>query len=197
VRVFVCVIGRFARVGRRRVVGMSRDQRAVGWPTKAHVRDRRRRRHLRHRRLQLQRHHRHPPPGRVGERRRRCATGLGRGVWSGVLGGYSGGAREYYWGTTGVLQGYYYSRCSPEEPSSIPLTANWKGSTSYCGQRHGIAIRLLGVALLSTAPVSTLIQMLPIPFTFSCAESGFGDSMSGDDVQHEQDYARTRPRPNG
>ncbi len=44
----------------------------------------------------------------------------------GVLGGYSGGAREYYWGTTGVLQGYYYSRCSPEEPSSIPLTANWK-----------------------------------------------------------------------
>ena len=73
----------------------------------------------------------------------------------GVLGGYSGGTREYYWGTAGVLLEYHYSRCSPEEHSSIPLTANWKGSTSYRGQRHGIAMRLLGVALLSNAPVST------------------------------------------
>jgi hypothetical protein len=80
----------------------------------------------------------------------------------GVLGGYSGGTREYYWGPAGVLPGYYYSRCSPEEHSSIPLTANWKGSTSYRGQRHGIAMRLLGVALLSTAPVSTRLKVFRV-----------------------------------
>jgi hypothetical protein len=75
--------------------------------------------------------------------------------WSGGTGWVLRGYREYYWGTTGVVLEYHYSRCSPEEHSSIPLTANWKGSTSYRGQRHGIAMRLLGVALLSNAPVST------------------------------------------
>ncbi len=59
-------------------------QRAVGCAIWAHVRDRRRRRHLRHRRQRQ----RHPLPRRVGEHRRRCATRTNRG-WSGVvLGGH-------------------------------------------------------------------------------------------------------------
>jgi hypothetical protein len=67
---------------RRRDVDEPYDQRAVGCAICAHDRDRRRRRHLRHRRLQRQ----HLLPGRVGERRRRCVTGLARGA-RGVLGG--------------------------------------------------------------------------------------------------------------
>ena len=109
--------------------------------------------------------------------------------WSGGTGWVLRGYREYYWGTTGVVLEYHYSRCSPEEHSSIPLTANWKGSTSYRGQRHGIAMRLLGVALLSTAPVST--RKVFRVHLVAPNQSGCGDSMSGDDAQHEQEYAKT------
>ncbi len=87
-----------SRVGRRDDVDLPHTQRGMGCASFPHVRGRRRRRHLRHRRLRRRR--------RVGKHRRRCAAGLGRG-WSGVLDGYSGGTRESYWGTTGVLQGYY------------------------------------------------------------------------------------------
>jgi hypothetical protein len=80
-----------ARVGRRCHVDEPHGQRAVGCAIWAHVRGRRRRRHLRHRRLRQ-----HPLPGRVGEHRRRCAAGLCPGVGR--------------WGTqevlAGVTQGY-------------------------------------------------------------------------------------------
>jgi hypothetical protein len=74
-----------ARICRRRELGESYGKRGMGWPMWAHVRDRRRRRHLRHRRRQGQ-----PPadcrlPGRVGEHRRRFVAGLS--VSSGVVGG--------------------------------------------------------------------------------------------------------------
>lgn len=85
---------------------------------------------------------------------------FGRTV-KGVLGGYSGGTREYYRGTAG----YYWSTstvAAVRKNSHRSTSANWKGSTSYCGQRYGIAIRLLGVALLSNAPVSTRIQMFRV-----------------------------------
>ena len=121
--------------------------------------------------------------------------------WSGGTGWVLRGYREYYWGTTGVVLEYYYSRCSPEEHSSIPLTANWKGSTSYRGQRHGIAMRLLGVALLSHAPLSTRMTVFRVHLV-APNQSGCGDSMPGDDVQHEQEYAKaqwlsTRPIHHG
>jgi hypothetical protein len=81
------------RVGRRYHVDLPCDQRAVGCACWAHVRDRRRRRHLRHRRLLLRWHHlqqsRHLPQRRVGEHRWRCVTGLGQGG-IGVLNGHSG-----------------------------------------------------------------------------------------------------------
>jgi hypothetical protein len=79
------------RVGRRSDVHQSYGQRAVGCAIWAHVRGRRRRRHLRHRRQQ--RHLTLPPLlllGRVGEHRRRCAAGLGRGGSAGTRGGYKG-----------------------------------------------------------------------------------------------------------
>jgi hypothetical protein len=112
-----------ARVGCRREVAARDRQRAVGCARWAHVRDRRRRRDLRHRRQ----HRRplQPLPGRVDEHRRRCATGLGLGLYEGTLGGYSGhtqvatGVVAGYsqvvgrvlrcnWGYSGVLGGYYW-----------------------------------------------------------------------------------------
>jgi hypothetical protein len=100
---------RFARVGRRCHVEMPHEDRAVGWPSRAHDRDRRRRRDLRHRRPRRQ------GPNlvqrRVGKHRRRCAAGLGRGVPRGyteVQQGYSevlGGTKEVLGGTGGVLEG--------------------------------------------------------------------------------------------
>jgi hypothetical protein len=68
-----------ARVCRRCHVDEPHTHGAMGWPIWAHVRDRRRRRDLRH-----QRHRRHLLPGRVGERRRRCA---GRTASWGMVGG--------------------------------------------------------------------------------------------------------------
>jgi hypothetical protein len=79
VRVFACV-------GRRCHVEMPYGQRAVGWPTCAHIRDRRCRRHLRHRRRRRRRLH--LLQRRVGEHRRRCGPDSRRG-WPGVRGGYS------------------------------------------------------------------------------------------------------------
>jgi hypothetical protein len=76
--------------------------------------------------------------------------------WSGgtgwVLRGCSGVLLGYYRGTTGVLLQSLQSGRTIIDPTYCELE---KGSTSYCGQRHGIAVRLLGVALLSNAPVST------------------------------------------
>jgi hypothetical protein len=98
----VCALRVSPRSGRRRDVGEPYDQRAVGWPTRAHVRDRRRRRYLRHRRQQR----RHPLQRCPGEHRRRCATGLVRVVVGGYW-GYSGcswGTRVYQ-GGCGVLEG--------------------------------------------------------------------------------------------
>ncbi len=120
-----------------------------------------------------------------------CRCGSEERSWSEGTGWVLRGTREYYWGPAGVLLEYCYSRCSPEEPSSIPLTANCKGPTSYRGQRHGIAIRLLGVALLSTAPVSTRLKVVRVPLV-APNQSGCGDSTSGDDGQHEQEYAKTK-----
>jgi hypothetical protein len=73
-----------ARVGRRCEVDTLARQRAVGCAIWAHVRDRRRRRHLRHRRRRQQH-----LQGRVGEHRQRCGplTGLAR-VPGGLLRGY-------------------------------------------------------------------------------------------------------------
>jgi hypothetical protein len=85
------------RVGRRCHVDEPYPQRVVGCAVWAHIRHRRRRRHLRPRRLGQNR----PLPGRVGEHRRRCAAGLrhrGDGRWySGwVLEGYSMGYSRGY-----------------------------------------------------------------------------------------------------
>ncbi len=89
-----CVL-RFSSVGRRRChVDEPYDIRAVGCARYAHVRDRRRRRHLRHRRLQWR-----LSPGRVGEHRRRCATGLARGA--------PGGTGRVVRDTARVLHMYY------------------------------------------------------------------------------------------
>ncbi len=101
-----------ARVGGRYHLHESYDQRGMGRALAAHVRDRRRRRHLRHRRLGRRRQCRHHLQRRVGQHQWRCAAGLGRGVVVGgytrlVLRGYSGAPRGYYRGTTGVLRGYY------------------------------------------------------------------------------------------
>jgi hypothetical protein len=69
--------------GRRYHLDLAHTQRAVGCPSWAHERDRRRRCHLRHRRLQ-----RHRLQGRLGEHRRRCGPDS-RGVIEEVLTGYS------------------------------------------------------------------------------------------------------------
>ena len=75
--------GRLPRAfGRRCHVDEPHRQRAVGCAIWAHVRGRRRRRHLRHRRPRL-----HLLPGRLGEHRRRCAGRTGSVGWSGVLKG--------------------------------------------------------------------------------------------------------------
>jgi hypothetical protein len=70
---------------------MPHGQRAVGWPRRAHVRDRRRWRNLRHRRPRLQRH---LVQRRVGQHRRRYAARLDQGVVGGTG-----------WVLHGVLQG--------------------------------------------------------------------------------------------
>jgi hypothetical protein len=75
-----------ARVRRRCDVDEPHDQRAMGGAIWAHVRDRRRRRHLRHRRQQR---HRTLPQRRPEERRRRCGPDSGSGVLRGLLEGYS------------------------------------------------------------------------------------------------------------
>jgi hypothetical protein len=77
---------------RRCHLDVPHGQRGMGCAFWAHVRGRRRRRHLRHRRQRLGRR-RQPRqlPGRVGEHRRRCAAGLslggGRGCTAWVLRG--------------------------------------------------------------------------------------------------------------
>jgi hypothetical protein len=94
--------GRLSRAfGRRCDVDVPHGQRAVGCARTAHVRGRRRRRHLRHRRLQ-------PwcrlPPRRVGEHRRRCAGRTRSGGWSGgTRGGTTGGSTRVKY--SGVLRG--------------------------------------------------------------------------------------------
>ncbi len=89
--------GRLSRAfGRRCHVDVPHGRRAMGCASLPHVCGRRRRRHLRHRRrLQLQRRQRHQPPRRVGEHRRRCAAGPGRGT--------QGGTTEVLRGTKGVV----------------------------------------------------------------------------------------------
>ncbi len=83
-----------ARVGRRCHVDEPHGQRGMGSARFAHVRGRRRRRHLRPRRRQRRRR---LPQRRVREHRRRCAAELSR--W-GQVGGYSTGVLEW------VLRGY-------------------------------------------------------------------------------------------
>jgi hypothetical protein len=95
----VCAIGR-SRAGRRSDVDKSYDQRAVGCAIFAHVRDRRRRRHLRHRRLQWR-----LSPGRVGEHRRRCSPDSEE-----CPGGHWKGSQGYCMGTAHVLQDYWRGR---------------------------------------------------------------------------------------
>jgi hypothetical protein len=91
----VCALRLSPRSGRRRDVDEPYVDCAVGCAIWAHVRDRRRRRHLRHRRPQ--RHH--LLQRRVDQHRRRCATDLGG--WSGgtgalrVLAGYLGVPRGF------------------------------------------------------------------------------------------------------
>ena len=75
------------RVGRRRHLVARDRQRAVGWPTWALDRDRRRRRHLRPRRPQRRRQ---PLQRHVGGRQRRCGPDSRRGT-RGVLKGISRG----------------------------------------------------------------------------------------------------------
>jgi hypothetical protein len=86
---------------RRCDLGLPHRQCAVGWPTRAHDRDRRRRRHLRHRRLRLQQ--RCLPQRCPEERRRRCRpdSGYSRGCLR-VLERYSG----YSTGTLRAPRGY-------------------------------------------------------------------------------------------
>ncbi len=91
--------GRLSRAfGRRCHLDVPHGQRAMGCAMGAHVRGRRRRRHLRPRR-----HHQRPRLARrVGEHRRRCAAEFGQGGYSrGYLGGTTGILR----GTTGVQRG--------------------------------------------------------------------------------------------
>jgi hypothetical protein len=115
----------FACVFRRGDLDEPHGQRAMGWPRIAHVRDRRRRRHLRHRRHQLQQH-RHRLPGRVGEHRRRCATELSRGWSEGVSWGTQevlGITRGFYTCTTWVLHGFlhvYHMGTTPVGTQGVP-----------------------------------------------------------------------------
>jgi hypothetical protein len=96
-----CATGRLSRLfGRRCHVDVPHGQRAVGRAIWAHVRGRRRRRHLRHRRLQRQRHRLFRR--RVGEHRRRCA---GRTRSRGYSRGYLGGTKGVPRGTKEVLRG--------------------------------------------------------------------------------------------
>ncbi len=90
--------GRLSRAfGRRCHLDVPHGQRAVGCAIWAHVRGRRRRRHLRPRRLRR----RHPLlTGRVGEHRRRCA---GRTRSRRGSGGTRGGTQMGYYGGN---QGY-------------------------------------------------------------------------------------------
>jgi hypothetical protein len=76
--------GRWSRAFCRRChLDVPHGQRDVGWPSWAHVRGRRRRRHLRPRRHQRQRQHR--LQRRVVEHRRRCAGRTPSGGDRGVL----------------------------------------------------------------------------------------------------------------
>ncbi len=83
-----------ARVGRRCHLDEPHGQRGMGCAKKAHVRGRRRRRHLRHRRL----HRLQLLPRRVGQHRRRCTAGLSPG---GGRGGTRRGTQEYSMGAWG------------------------------------------------------------------------------------------------
>ncbi len=81
-----------ARVGRRCDVDEPYPQGRMGCAMGAHIRDRRRRRHLRHRRQRWL-------PGRVGEHQRRCAAGLGQR-------GSTTGAQRGYYGVLASTRGY-------------------------------------------------------------------------------------------
>ncbi len=126
----------FARVGRRCHVEMPHGQRAVGWPRRAHVRGRRRRRHLRHRRLRLLQ--RNLLQRRVGEHRRRCAAGLSPREVGGVLDGYSGGTTggRYSRGSLGIPTGFAPGRpprARISDHSPVPLSL--RCSTCKCSRR--------------------------------------------------------------
>ncbi len=139
---------------------MPYGQRGMGWPIWAHVRGRRRRRHLRHRRRLFQWHRQLLLRGRLGEHRRRCAAGLCRwgsvgGVIKGVLSGVQRG------GTRGVLKEYpgglarISARFSDHRPCRSPSVAAHKRSRR-CHYMYGV-----WRACLSARTVCVLIRARP------------------------------------
>jgi hypothetical protein len=110
--------------------------------------------------------------------------------WSGGTGWVLRGYRDYCWGTAGVLLEYCYSRCSSEEPSSIHFCGLERFHELLCAASRycHAAARCRGTDKCAGQhahdSVSGSLSLAP-------NQSGCGDSMSGDGVQHEQEYAKT------
>jgi hypothetical protein len=111
--------------------------------------------------------------------------------WSGgtgwVLRGCSGVLLGYYRGTTGALLQSLQSGRTIIDPTYCELERFnellWAASR-YCNTaaRCRVTKQCAGQHALKRVSGSS---------SLSCTESGCGDSMSGGDVQHEQEYAKT------